>query len=169
MQSVKTDKKRTSKRQAVYVEGSAARNLYALPEEGSPKSPQKHKKNANQPARKTSVRPRKGVTTLPLSGASVLVLAVAAVFTLIMCVQYVQLQSEITYRLKNINRLETELNELMLQNNELDNRINSFIDLDYIYKVATQELGMRYANKNQIYKYNNSGAEYIRQYKEIPE
>ncbi len=168
MQSVKTDKRRSSKRQAVYVEGSAARNLYALPDEGSPKSPQKHKKKPNQPAR-TAVRPRQGVTTLPLSGASVLVLTVAAVFTLIMCVQYVQLQSEITYRLKNINRLETELNELVLQNNETDNRINSFIDLDYIYRVATQELGMRYANKNQIYKYNNSGAEYIRQYKEIPE
>ncbi len=168
MQSVKTDKRRSSKRQAVYVEGSAARNLYALPDEGSPKSPQKHKRKPNQPAR-TAVRPRQGVTTLPLSGASVLVLTVAAVFTLIMCVQYVQLQSEITYRLKNINRLETELNELVLQNNETDNRINSFIDLDYIYRVATQELGMRYANKNQIYKYNNSGAEYIRQYKEIPE
>ena len=168
MQSVKTDKRRSSKRQAVYVEGSAARNLYALPDEGYPKSPQKHKKKPNQPAR-TAVRPRQGVTTLPLSGASVLVLTVAAVFTLIMCVQYVQLQSEITYRLKNINRLETELNELVLQNNETDNRINSFIDLDYIYRVATQELGMRYANKNQIYKYNNSGAEYIRQYKEIPE
>ena len=168
MQSVKTDKRRSSKRQAVYVEGSAARNQYALPDEGSPKSPQKHKKKPNQPAR-TAVRPRQGVTTLPLSGASVLVLTVAAVFTLIMCVQYVQLQSEITYRLKNINRLETELNELVLQNNETDNRINSFIDLDYIYRVATQELGMRYANKNQIYKYNNSGAEYIRQYKEIPE
>lgn len=168
MQSVKTDKRRSSKRQAVYVEGSAARNLYALPDEGSPKSPQKHKKKPNQPAR-TAVRPRQGVTTLPLSGASVLVLTVAAVFTLIMCVQYVQFQSEITYRLKNINRLETELNELVLQNNETDNRINSFIDLDYIYRVATQELGMRYANKNQIYKYNNSGAEYIRQYKEIPE
>ncbi len=168
MQSVKTDKRRSSKRQAVYVEGSAARNLYALPDEGSPKSPQKHKRKPNQPAR-TAVRPRQGVTTLPLSGASELVLTVAAVFTLIMCVQYVQLQSEITYRLKNINRLETELNELVLQNNETDNRINSFIDLDYIYRVATQELGMRYANKNQIYKYNNSGAEYIRQYKEIPE
>ena len=168
MQSVKTDKRRSSKRQAVYVEGSAARNLYALPDKGSPKSPQKHKKKPNQPAR-TAVRPRQGVTTLPLSGASVLVLTVAAVFTLIMCVQYVQLQSEITYRLKNINQLETELNELVLQNNETDNRINSFIDLDYIYRVSTQELGMRYANKNQIYKYNNSGAEYIRQYKEIPE
>ena len=168
MQSVKTDKRRSSKRQAVYVEGSAARNLYALPDEGSPKSPQKHKRKPNQPAR-TAVRPRQGGTTLPLSGASVLVLTVAAVFTLIMCVQYVQLQSEITHRLKNINRLETELNELVLQNNETDNRINSFIDLDYIYRVATQELGMRYANKNQIYKYNNSGAEYIRQYKETPE
>ena len=167
MQSVKTDKRRSSKRQAVYVEGSAARNLYALPDEGSPKSPQKHKKKPNQPAR-TAVRPRQGVTTLPLSGASVLVLTVAAVFTLIMCVQYVQLQSEITYRLKNINRLETELNELVLQNNETDNRINSFIDLDYIYQVATEELGMVYANRDQVLLYDKMESEYVRQDEDIP-
>ena len=98
-----------------------------------------------------------------------LVLAVAAIVTLVICVQYVQLQSEITYHLKRINRLETELNDLMLLNNETDKRINLYIDLDYIYQVATQELGMRYANKDQILRYNNSGAEYVRQYKDIPE
>lgn len=164
MQSVKTRKRKASPKQTVYVEGSAARNLYALPDESAPK---KSPKKADAPKKQPAVRT--GTTTLPLSGASVLVLTVAAVFTLTICVYYVQLQSEITYHLKNINRLETELNDLTLLNNETDKRINVFIDLDYIYQVATQELGMRYADKNQILKYNNSGAEYIRQYKEIPE
>ena len=100
---------------------------------------------------------------------SVFVLTVAAVLTLVICVQYVQLQTELMVHLKNINKLETELNDLFILNNETDKRINSFVDLDYIYQVATQELGMRYADKNQIYRYNNSGSEYVRQYKEIPE
>lgn len=166
MPSAKTRKRQTSK--AAYIEGSAARNLYAFPEERYPEnSPKKPKKKADAPRQRPVVR--KATTTLPLSGTSVLVLAVAAIVTLVICVQYVQLQSEITYRLKRINRLETELNDLILLNNEADKRINLYIDLDYIYQVATQELGMRYADKDQILRYNNSGAEYVRQYKDIPE
>lgn len=168
MQSVKTNKRKTSQRQAVYVEGSAARNLYVLPREDSPeKSPQRSPQRTKTPKKQTEVR--RQTTTLPVSGVSVAVLAVAAVLTLVICVQYVQLQSEITYHLKNINKLETELNDLTLLNNETDKRINCFIDLDYIYKVATEELGMHYADRDQITLYSNSGSEYVRQYKDIPE
>ncbi len=158
MQSVKANKRKTSKGQAVYVSGTAAHQLY---EEPVRKKPNKSPKKVNSPKQKTVVK--KETTVLPLSIMSVFVLTVAAVLTLVICVQYVQLQTELMVHLKNINKLETELN------NETDKRINSFVDLDYIYQVATQELGMRYADKNQIYRYNNSGSEYVRQYKEIPE
>lgn len=168
MQSVKTHKRKTSQRQAVYVEGSAARNLYIFPRETSPQtSPERSPKKTKAPQKQTRVR--RQPVTLPVSGVSVAVLAVAAVLTLAICVQYVQLQSEITYHLKNINKLETELNDLTLLNNETEKRINCFVDLDYIYKVATEELGMQYAGKDQITLYNNSGSEYVRQYKDIPE
>ena len=160
MQSVKANKRKTSKGQAVYVSGTAAHQLY---EEPVRKKPNK----VNSPKQKTVVK--KETTVLPLSIMSVFVLTVAAVLTLVICVQYVQLQTELMVHLKNINKLETELNDLFILNNETDKRINSFVDLDYIYQVATQELGMRYADKNQIYRYNNSGSEYVRQYKEIPE
>lgn len=163
MQSVKTNRRRmTSQRQAVYVEGTAARNLYVVPNENP-------RKRETVPEKKREVRREIRTQTLPLSGASVLVLTAAAILTLIICVQYVQLQSEITFRLRTINQLETELNDLTILNNEADKRINCFIDLDYIYKVATEELGMHYANEGQITLYNNSGAEYVRQYKDIPE
>ncbi len=164
MQSVKANKRKTSKGQAVYVSGTAAHQLY---EEPVRKKPNKSPKKVNSPKQKPVVK--KETTVLPLSIMSVFVLTVAAVLTLVICVQYVQLQTELMVHLKNINKLETELNDLFILNNETDKRINSFVDLDYIYQVATQELGMRYADKNQIYRYNNSGSEYVRQYKEIPE
>ena len=164
MQSVKANKRKTSKGQAVYVSGTAAHQLY---EEPVRKKPNKSPKKVNSPKQKTVVK--KETTVLPLSIMSVFVLTVAAVLTLVICVQYVQLQTELMVHLKNINKLETELNDLFILNNETDKRINSFVDLDYIYQVATQELGMRYADKNQIYRYHNSGSEYVRQYKEIPQ
>ena len=43
------------------------------------------------------------------------------------------------------------------------------MDLQYIYQVATEELGMTYPKKGQISEYENSSAEYVRQYEEIPE
>lgn len=176
MQSVKTNIRKTSRGQAVYVEGSAARNFYVLPnnnyQETFPKPSTEHSP-ANSPEkkekhqRKTVVR--RETKALPVSAFSVLILTIAAMLTLFICVQYVQLQSEITVRLENINALETQLNSLVTNNNELDKKLNSFVDLNYIYQVATEELGMRYANQDQITMYTNSGAEYVRQYEKIPD
>ena len=42
------------------------------------------------------------------------------------------------------------------------------MDLDHVYKVATEELGMVYANKNQILLYDKTESEYVRQYEDIP-
>lgn len=163
MQSANRRHKKTTYRQNAYVEGSTARQLYALPKEHTRPKVEKQKQ---QRPRKAHARREK---TLPMNGASVLVLTVAAVATLVICVQYVQLQSEITYRLKQINAMEVELADLTEHNNELHKRINSYVDLNYIYKVATEELGMKYASKGQISKYQNSGSEYVRQYEDIPD
>ena len=43
------------------------------------------------------------------------------------------------------------------------------MDLDHIYDVATKELGMVYANKNQILLYDKTESEYVRQYEDVPE
>ena len=54
-------------------------------------------------------------------------------------------------------------------NDALLTRINTSVDLDYVYKVATEELGMVYANKDQVRLYNKTESEYVRQYEDIPE
>lgn len=149
-----------------YVAGSAARNLYVVPEPERIRpehAPEKKQRNRE----KTVVRRR--TRTLPVSGVSVLILTAAMMLTLVICVQYVQLQTELTVRLKHINSLETKLNDLTILNNEADKRIKCYVDLNYIYQVATEELGMSYANEEQIAFYKNSGAEYVRQYENIPD
>lgn len=149
-----------------YVAGSAARNLYVVPE------PQKaYPEHSPEKRRKVSGNPsvRRETRMLPVSGISVVILTAAAVLTLLICVQYVQLQSEITVRLKHINSLETQLNDLTILNHEADKRINCYVDLNHIYQVATEELGMSYADEGQIALYTNSGAEYVRQYENIPD
>ena len=72
-------------------------------------------------------------------------------------------------RLPVIKELEREIEQLRSNNDALQTRINTEIDLDHVYKVATEELGMVYANKDQVRMYNKTESEYVRQYEDIPE
>lgn len=82
---------------------------------------------------------------------------------------YLNLQSEITASIKNIARLESQLNDMKLDNDENYARINSSIDLEEVRRVAVQELGMCYAAEGQIITFNGEGSDYVRQVGEIPD
>ena len=73
-----------------------------------------------------------------------------------------------TSRMDHIKDLELELDALKDENDTLETRINTAVDLDYVYKVATEELGMVYANKDQVLLYQQTESEYVRQYEDIP-
>ncbi|MBQ8591220.1 MAG: cell division protein FtsL [Lachnospiraceae bacterium] len=90
---------------------------------------------------------------------------VAAGFILI---GYIQLQSDITNSVKNIARLESQLNNLRADNDEQLSRIESSIDLEEVKRIAINELGMRYADEGQIILYSGEGSDYVRQVAELP-
>ena len=78
-------------------------------------------------------------------------------FALLLCavilINYIHLQASVISHINEITRLETELNTLKRSNDEKKNRLESNIDLDYIRQIAIGELGMIYANKDQIILY----------------
>ena len=98
----------------------------------------------------------------------VILLTIAAVCTLCLCVNYLHLQSSITASIHGIEEKETELEHLKAENDALEMSINTSVDLDHVYKVATEELGMVYANKDQILHYDKTESEYVRQNENIP-
>lgn len=98
----------------------------------------------------------------------VALLSVAAIVMLVICIQYLGIQNSITARLNNIQNLESQLAELKEDNDALEARINTYVDLDYVYQVATEELGMVYANQDQVLLYDETEREYVRQYEDIP-
>lgn len=98
----------------------------------------------------------------------VIMLTLAAVCALSICVSYLHIQSTIASRIHNIEVLEQQLEQLKSENDALQTAINTDIDLDYVYKVATEELGMVYANRNQVLLYDKTESEYVRQYEDIP-
>lgn len=87
----------------------------------------------------------------------------------VVLVGYIQLQAEITSTVKNISKLESELNDLKLANDEAYSRITSSVDLEEIRKIAIGELGMHYAQEGQVINYSIDGSDYVRQFADIPE
>lgn len=96
-------------------------------------------------------------------------LAAAACMVLWSCVCYLQLQAEMTSRVKNIAALETQLEELKKENDDNYTRIMTSVDLDYIRDVAVNELGMVYAEPDQVILYDGGTRDYVRQSGDLPE
>lgn len=143
--------------QTEYVSGTAARKL------------QVSERPASHHAGHTATVVRNREKALSMDLPFVIALTIAAIFTLYFCINYLQIQSSIAARLNQIEKLEKEIEVLKADNDALETRINTSVDLDYVYKVATEELGMVYANKNQVRLYNKTESEYVRQYEDIPE
>lgn len=147
---------------AAYVQGNTVRKLEPkrVPVRRSPDE-------VRRPAVNHKVR-RNREKALQMDLPYVIMLTIAAVCTLYLCVNYLHLQSSITTRIHTIESLESELETLKTENDALQTNINTSVDLDHVYKVATEELGMVYANKNQILQYDKTESEYVRQNEDIP-
>lgn len=152
--------KRPPRRQE-YIHGNTVRKLE--PERMPERGPKK------RDHRKVSYKVRRNQEkALQMNLPYLVALMIASCFTLFICINYIHVQSVITRRMDNIKQLEQDLDALKSENDAAQTRINTSVDLDYVYKVATEELGMVYAGKNQVRLYHQTESEYVRQYEDIP-
>ena len=82
---------------------------------------------------------------------------------------YVQLQSKITSRSKNITALQEELADMKEENNTRYNSVMDSVNLEEIRDRAQNDLGMVYASSEQVVEYTSPSADYVKQYENIPE
>ncbi len=82
-------------------------------------------------------------------------------------IYYISLQSSLTKSVQDISSLQSQLSELRIANDEAYNEIDNSIDLDEIKYKAITELGMKYANEDQIVTYNNDSGDYVHQVTEV--
>ncbi len=105
---------------------------------------------------------------LHMNRGYVVFLAVAAVVALFVCVQYLQLQSNITKRSQYITSLQKELSDAKEANTTKYNAIMNSMNLKEIRDKAMNEFGMVYAEPDQIVKYQSPDGTSITQYSGIP-
>lgn len=91
-----------------------------------------------------------------------------AVAIFVICVQYLNIQSEVQGNQAAVKQLQTKLNTLTTENDEKEVEINTGIDYELIYNTAINELGMIYPDRNQVITYDSVISEYVKQYKDIP-
>lgn len=150
-----------------YIDGSTVRKAETAPVRRTPPGPAPQRAHRAQPRR--TVRGRRQVRVAPMNIGYIAVVVCALAVTCVVLISYIGLQSAITGHINNISRLESELNDLKLSNDELYTKIMSSVDLEEIKRIAVNELGMKYAKEGQVITYSGEGSDYVRQYSDIPE
>lgn len=153
-----TDGRRNMQRNHVYVYGNTARKLQAVPDEYE--RPVRKKNHAQRRNRERALHMNIGYVLFLASA----LLAVGFVLT-----TYLTLKSDITNSVQNIARLESELNNMKLDNDERESRISSNTNLEEVRQTAIWELGMQYAGDGQIITFNSEDNDYVIQKGEIPD
>ena len=99
---------------------------------------------------------------------SMCILVAAILATLYTCFMYLKVQSETVVITKEIRQLEDELENLQDRNDAVCNEVLDTVNLDEVYRIAVQELGMVYPNKNRTVYYQSDDTGYVRQFGDIP-
>lgn len=150
---------RSSNQNSHYIEGSAVRKLQTT----------SAKRGYERTIRQTRPVNRTKVKAVPMNKGYIGVAVVAFVIVCGVLMAYVNLQSNITNHITTISKLESQLNEMKLANDETYTKIMSSVDLEEIKRIAVNELGMKYAKEGQVVEYTGEGNDYVRQYGALPE
>ncbi len=134
-----------------YIYGSAVPKIAVVPET-------EQRKRQPQPAVRKN-REKAG----HMNFGYVLFLVAAMCAAAFVLIHYIQLQADLTQKTKTVAAKQVELNNLKLANDEEYNRVVSSVNLEEIKRIAIGELGMTYAQEEQIVTYANEKNDYMRQ------
>ena len=163
----------------MYVDGNTVRRLQEVPERNIPAvrgtqdrrqrmttkaSSAKTARRAHAVSRETMRNRQKAMS---MGRGFVFFLAVISVAVLFCCVNYLQLKSDLTGKMKTVAVLETELSQVKEDNNAYESQVTSDVDLNTIKKLAVGRLGMNYPTDDQKKTYSMPSNSYVRQYQDV--
>lgn len=144
-----------------YVYGNTVQQPEVLPKQ-KPNTNKVHQKRASSQVKKNRKR------AMDMNPVYMGFLTIAAICAVIVCVIYLQLQTNIVQRSENITALQQELSDLTEQNDTAYNAAVDSVNLQDIKEKAMNELGMVYAADGNVVEYDSPTSDYVKQYDEIP-
>lgn len=115
----------------------------------------------------SSKRNREKAKHMSLGYVAFLAMSLVALCTV--CALYIQIQSDITILGRSTSKLEGELMDITLSNDEEYARIMGAVDIENIKKIAMEELGMTYPDESQVVEFINNDSDFVRQFEKIPD
>lgn len=95
-------------------------------------------------------------------------LIVCALVVFASVAMYLKQISDTSAAKETIQQLETQVADIKSTNDETQSRMDSNINVEEIRRIAIEELGMVFANEQQVVIYDYEESEYVRQYEAIP-
>ena len=152
-----------------HIDGNTVRRTQAAPDYRRDRNERIQREQVEELRRRKRAAVRNREKALRMSKSYVVFLTMAVTVFGLFCGAYIKLQSDVTTRMSKIARLESQIADLKADNDEAYKRINTALDLDAVRETAINDLGMFYANGDQIVYYSVDKSDYMNQYNEIPE
>lgn len=162
-------------RRMTYIEGNVVRHMDAMPDNWEQERKRRREREQQEHLERQRRRRQRAIASrnmeraLVMDRGYVVFLTFAAIITCLTAIFYIKLQSDVTIHLNNIAALETSVNQLKLDNDATDKRLETAMQMDEVKEKAMDELGMTYPTQDQIVYYQIDGADFMSQYSEIPE
>lgn len=90
-------------------------------------------------------------------------LILASVFAIYVCCSHIQLWTDMNWRIRRIEQLERQAITLKGDNELAEREVAYAGDLDYVYDVATQTLGMIPVTEDKVIFYQRTDREFVYQ------
>lgn len=148
-----------------YVDGNTVRKLYGEPEERARRAEEERRKRQHRENVRAARRNQERASYM--SFGHVLFCTLATVLVVMASIAYIDLQTEVNTHLRRISNIEAQVTDLRTDNDALERRIATSVDIDTIREKATKELGMHYAAEGQIITFSVSEGDYMNQYSDI--
>ena len=142
-----------------YVYGNTVRQAETLP----------YSQQREQTKRTSSRVVKNRNRAMSISPAYAVFLTAAAVCAVLICVLYLNLQSEVVSRSENVTAMQEQLADLTEANNTAYNSAADSVNLETVRDRAMNEMGMVYAAQGTIVEYDSPEGDYVKQYNDIPE
>ncbi|SFG61560.1 hypothetical protein SAMN04487761_13020 [Lachnospiraceae bacterium C7] len=150
------------------VDGNAVRKTNAVPSRREEEWKKEREERRRRRARRNAAR-RNREKSMFMSATYVAFLSICIALGTIFTTMYILEQVKINSNKAKTSQLSSQLNELKVENDEKVKEIDSAVDLDHIKDVAMNQLGMKYARKDQVVYYSVESSNYMNQYNSIPE
>lgn len=145
-----------------YVYGNTVRQAEAVPVRMPKTRPSQPRRTSRQVVRNRN-------RAMSISPAYAVFLTAAAVCAVMVCVFYLNLQSDVVSRSEHITALQEELADLTEANDTRYNAAADSVNLQTVMDKAVNEMGMVYASEGTVIEYDSPAGDYVKQYSDIPD